>query len=401
MVMESLFFEKMECANDPRICVGAGQRRGEGIVSNGNAGCVAFGPYIRLFSGIYEILINICVTTGDHCRWDIYSGSRGETLFSGVYAEKSSAIVLLKQDIYDLEIRVFANDGDIFVVENISVRELAVQTLDDKTREAAVVVGRRDAEDLRILDALIKKNFYVNLSGECACSFGHEDIILLQTSDGERYRNILEVSGKSNSKFCVSHGLIYNRFVGLKFGVYPHHAMFNRVALLHDYVRGGFSGWVFYLDADALIVNFEFPLMEKLKLLRANGKHMWFHNLLEADEEGYYFGCINSGAFALDLGHWAVISLIKSWYEFYYDYVSANEWRLSNQWSDLIDDQETLHYLLSHSQFVIGNFVEFEQFQYGFVAQVMREKGDDVPAEEDIRRRRDKLLEIVAKLPNF
>jgi hypothetical protein len=86
--------------------------------------------------------------------------------------------------------------------------------------------------------------------------------ILIQTSDSNRYAKMLDVTSANTKMFCVRHGLDHLIFKGLKRGRWDWHSMFNRIYIFDELIREGRDGWALYLDADAYIVDFDFPIKE-------------------------------------------------------------------------------------------------------------------------------------------
>jgi hypothetical protein len=70
--------------------------------------------------------------------------------------------------------------------------------------------------------------------------------IVIQTADSERYKPLLDITAAASQRFCHNHKLPYLKFVGIKRGVHPWQAAFNRIVILSDILRQGYNGWVIY-----------------------------------------------------------------------------------------------------------------------------------------------------------
>jgi hypothetical protein len=87
---------------------------------------------------------------------------------------------------------------------------------------------------------------------------------LIQTSDKSVYAEMLDVTSRNISTFCRRHDLCYRVFKGLKCGQWDWHSCFNRIYMFDELIAEGHDGWVIYIDADAFIVDLNFPIRQYL-----------------------------------------------------------------------------------------------------------------------------------------
>jgi hypothetical protein len=89
-------------------------------------------------------------------------------------------------------------------------------------------------------------------------------VLLLTTCDGERYKPMIDATEELHKRYARKHGYDYKRYDGVVRGFKPWHATFNRIYLLQHLVAEGVYDWVLYMDADAVIVDFNQSLTEFL-----------------------------------------------------------------------------------------------------------------------------------------
>jgi hypothetical protein len=203
---------------------------------------------------------------------------------------------------------------------------------------------------------------------------------------------MLLASAKYNAKYCSRYGIDYMLHMGLKIGCHPHHAMFNRIYLLRDLVRQGYDGWVIYLDADNIIQKPDFNLKLHLAEAERDGKVFYFLNHNNESNANYSLWDINSGVFALKIGHETVNLLISLWAEFYEDAYSANNYIKFTRWGDMINDQSSLQIILAGLDQAIGlkELCCFSDFSQHIFAWFGRTEED--PSSGDIQSRVDRLV---------
>ncbi len=88
--------------------------------------------------------------------------------------------------------------------------------------------------------------------------------VLLQTSDAVEYAPFLAATSRTTSEFCRRHGIEYRHFTGIKCGYFPWHSTYNRITMMKELLEEGHLDWVLYLDADAYVVDLDFPISDYL-----------------------------------------------------------------------------------------------------------------------------------------
>ena len=87
----------------------------------------------------------------------------------------------------------------------------------------------------------------------------------MQTADSREYRAMLEMTAKVNLAYCAAQGMTYESYLGIKRGVAPWQATYNRIFMLNELLDRGFRGWAIFVDADAFVADFSFDLRGYLK----------------------------------------------------------------------------------------------------------------------------------------
>jgi hypothetical protein len=165
------------------------------------------------------------------------------------------------------------------------------------------------------------------------------DIVLVQTCDPVAYFDLLVASSRANREFCARHGIAYAGFIGVKRGFHPWHAVFNRIALLREYVEQGFTGWVLYLDADALVVDLDWDVRSYLRAKAA------FAAVLAPAGEDVPDWEVNDGVGFFHLGHPACRALIAAWDEAFAR-IGNDALRAAGRWDLVRNDQDMLQDIL-------------------------------------------------------
>ncbi|MBU3076980.1 hypothetical protein [Sphingomonas quercus] len=165
-------------------------------------------------------------------------------------------------------------------------------------------------------------------------------IILFQTADPVRYREMLEATSRTAIEFCRRHGHGYESYVGIKRGVHPWQATFNRMFQYQELVARGFRGWGLYLDADAYVHDLDFNLAGYLadKLDRAAV-------LVPSGDTPDMPWNINAGVTLVNLGHPLGRDLVARWLALYQ--AKSDGWIAGTaQWPEDDNDQYMLFSLL-------------------------------------------------------
>lgn len=219
------------------------------------------------------------------------------------------------------------------------------------------------------------------------------EIILLQTSDAQRYFPLLACGRTANEHYAIKNGFSYSAYIGIKRGYHPWHAAFNRLFMLKELSAAGYRGWAFYIDADAYVRDQSFDLRQFLaqhpdkSLIAASGGR--------AAERWN----INDGVFLINLGHADARRLIDLWHWHFMAMTDA-ALREASEWDDVRNDQTCLHEILQANPHLLERLhIENHTFQdighTGFVRQVMR--SPNVTLEARLQQMRRDIAEL--KLP--
>ena len=219
-------------------------------------------------------------------------------------------------------------------------------------------------------------------------------ITLLQTCDPQVYPEMLRCSRAINEYYAAKAGLDYSCYIGLKRGFYPWQAVFNRVFLIKEMLDSGFTGWVFYLDADAYVADLGFDLQA---YLREHAARAFIAGPGARAEDGWD---VNSGAFLINLGHPNGRRLAELWHA---DVMSTPEAHLAAapNWHDVTSDQRRLHGILAANPGILADIrVEDRTFMgdvmSGFARQILRVYAPTL--EERVAAMRTDIAAILAPL---
>ncbi len=226
------------------------------------------------------------------------------------------------------------------------------------------------------------------------------DITFIQTADPIFYYPMLHQTSRTVRQFCIRNGFKYESYVGVKRGHMPWQSTYNRVYMLKELLDRGERGWVYYMDADAMIGDMDFDVRDYLSdKLHYAGVFSGFCS----SDKGYD---INAGGFALNLSHAVAHDLIRAYWRRVEDipddeFLNATTWGVS-----IKDDQQILFEIMR--DFVetkgVGDAFLFELSNEGytnhgpFIRQRLRSKSpnfqhrmNDIKAEVDgiMRGRRD------------
>lgn len=225
-----------------------------------------------------------------------------------------------------------------------------------------------------------------------------EEVRILQTADANRYSKILAESSTINKAYCQRWRLTYEAFSGIIFGEKPFQAMYNRTALLWFLMKRGYRGWVLYMDADAAICDFDFDFKGYLLSKRNEGKYFVFHPVHAEGHSLQFFGNINSGVFAVDFSSPIAQAMVSIWYSFYREFYVEKDYAQAKQWTDLVDDQESLQRILFINRKFLKPYIEFDGIQQTHVFQAVRSDGSSESSMDDLERRISVLHELCVKL---
>lgn len=194
-------------------------------------------------------------------------------------------------------------------------------------------------------------------------------IIAVQTAAGEAYEAMLRETGKVTQLYCSRHGIEYREFVGIKRGHFPWHACFNRIVILKELIDSGYAGWVFYLDADAFVVDLEFDVRQ---LIAANPGVMLI-------SPGGLTGLrwdVNDGVFLINLGSSSGRRIATLWHEDFMRTTDA-ELEAAPEWQMVPSDQPRLHRILRENEGLLSEVAHvpreiFNNEKASFVRQILR-----------------------------
>jgi hypothetical protein len=210
-------------------------------------------------------------------------------------------------------------------------------------------------------------------------------IQVLQTSDATSvYSDYLDVSSHVNRAYCERHGYGYHQYRGIKRGFHSWQATLNRVVLFQEALDGGEYDWVFYVDADAIITDFD----QTLESILQEDDNINKCFVLCTGCNGPSLADINAGVMFVNLKHPATRWILNMWRGFCeLAMPNAVLQQAVQPWSIhagrlLIDDQSTLsliiHLLMqvhvAPALFRVYRGDQSERFNYdgGFIRQVIR-----------------------------
>ncbi len=171
------------------------------------------------------------------------------------------------------------------------------------------------------------------------------NVVFLQTADPYHYYDMLAETSRTVRAYCQKHEFRYESYIGIKRGFYSWHAAYNRIVILRELLDSGFSGWLFYLDADAFITNLDFDLRGYLRdkdgyagiFVDPGEKDEWYH--------------MNNGIFLINMAAKAAHDLIQKWFEEFMK-ISDHELSLATDWGYLRHDQDLLHVVFYDNQYL-------------------------------------------------
>src|SRR5262249_39901509 len=127
------------------------------------------------------------------------------------------------------------------------------------------------------------------------------------------------------------------------------HATFNRIIILKEMADVGFRDWLFYLDADAFVVDLSYDVR---RLISSIAKPLI---MAPGGASGQYWD-VNAGVFLIDFGNEAARDLIAAWYD-EFALTSDEALREATEWDAVPNDQALLHRILrknKHLQAFLG-----------------------------------------------
>ncbi len=167
--------------------------------------------------------------------------------------------------------------------------------------------------------------------------------VLMQTSDETRYAKMLDVTSANTKVFCNRHGLEHRIFRGLKRGRWNWHSTFNRLYMFEELITEGHDGWAIYLDADAFIVDLDFPIKEYLE-----SKDTSAGIVIHSGATPAYWD-INSGVMFLNLRNPIARAIVKDWIRRHEEIVEETQY-ISPQRPPYFGDQRLIQHALRDNQ---------------------------------------------------
>lgn len=175
--------------------------------------------------------------------------------------------------------------------------------------------------------------------------------ILLQTSDPLEYAPFLAATSRTASEFCRRQSIEYRQFTGIKRGCFPWHSTYNRITMMQELLEEGHRDWVIYLDADAYVVDLNFPISD---YLMKNDKRALIAARINSTAP---YWNINAGVLFINLAHAIGRQLIAELADKFAVVMEKRQFK-KNEWpySELrLDDQGLL-------QTVLMEYPEWEEF---------------------------------------
>jgi hypothetical protein len=208
---------------------------------------------------------------------------------------------------------------------------------------------------------------------------------------------MLQETSKTIRHYCLLNGFDYEQYVGVKRGHMLWQSAFNRVYMLKEMLDRGVEGWVFYLDADAFIIDMRFDLVSYL---------------VDKDRYGAIFAGhigevydVNSGGFAVNLSHPAGKALILEYHRVC-EAAAGEGYQRAISWEHDVYNDQYLLYLLLKSWFERIDFggpflIEHTNRSYvnngPFISQLLR--GLYPTFEERLAAITQRVTEIMADSP--
>lgn len=400
---------------DLRLHTEVGERTGRSMQTTGRSGFLIYGPYRSLPAGRYRLALHGTAKHWTGHEWVDVTCDQGERHLMKVALSNMDEgewrfehEFLVESSVEDLAIRLSVNSTSDFVLRGIDAEKNQSANNDawrgtDDTRNPYVFKQTKTLDNIK----LFVKSKINSLQSSSNDTTPIDDVIIIQTADDNKYINILKAASSYNRAYCNKYKIKLHIETGILIGCFAHHAMFNRIKILSDFVDNGYRGWVLYVDADAIIKDKSFDLREKLRELRALNYFSWLHNVyLPSNKDQYHFSFINDGVFALDLSSKFSRIIIKTWISIYSEFYDETDFASANSWDDVINDNGSINLIISCMFDAFGNeFLDkicFEQFQdcwngsefkEGIFFQSLRPNAGQESSTDELGRRIEKIHE--------
>jgi hypothetical protein len=162
---------------------------------------------------------------------------------------------------------------------------------------------------------------------------------VIQSSDADVYARMLDVTAENIGAFCRHHNLVHRSFRGLKRGHWQWHSCFNRIYIFEELIAEGHDGWVLYLDADAFVVDIDFPIAEYLE-----ARNEYAGIVVHAGATPAYWD-INNGVMFLNLKTEVAKLIVRDWSRRHQEILEEPEY-LSRERPTYFGDQRLLQHVL-------------------------------------------------------
>lgn len=159
------------------------------------------------------------------------------------------------------------------------------------------------------------------------------NITIMQSSDATFYHSMLMETSRTVRQYCLTYGIRYEMFVGVKRGTMPWHSTYNRAYMLKEMLDRRVQGWVIYLDADAFIVDQDFSIRDFLA--DKSGLAGIFAGYCEPGKPY----SVNAGGFAINLSHPVGVAIaLEYWREV--ESIPDGQFNSSLKWGKEIEDDQ-------------------------------------------------------------
>jgi ElaB/YqjD/DUF883 family membrane-anchored ribosome-binding protein len=173
------------------------------------------------------------------------------------------------------------------------------------------------------------------------------DVILYQTADADRFFPMISATMQPNRAFCLRRGVTMEVFIGIRRGVHPWQATYNRLGLLGDLLARDFDGWLIYLDADAFVTNPRFDIHGYLKPHAGTA-------MIHPPGGGKGPWDVNAGVFLWNFAHPATREVARRWIAAFMQ-VTDQQLRNAADPQFLLSDQTMLHKVLRDAPELAAN----------------------------------------------
>jgi hypothetical protein len=225
-------------------------------------------------------------------------------------------------------------------------------------------------------------------------------VLILQTCDGHHYKPFLDLTQNIHEKYCNKHGYTFMRHDGIINGLNgdPSFATFNRIYLLQEiYKNKPEYDWVFYVDADCVIIDMnktvdEFLHNDKLVVACRGG----------SDSETNTWD-VNIGVAFYNMRHPKIQDVLNRWQMMFENELNTFRNNTNINFSQsfdnsiqYLDDQTMLHQILWEDSALAYVYIKERHniFNYDgdYVKQILRDKINTLDS------RIEKMKDIIKKI---